>query len=231
MKRVGVVCLLLALLTTAACGGDGDSDGKKPSSDSESSSSLGTKQPTTANVVVTETGYANNSVYAFLENRESREVPINPVFTGYDAANNRVNFPGTSTIYLMQPGGKTFVSTAAFKDTITRVEVQPRVAADAKLPKHGSGGFEASVAKPNGSTLGKLQVTVKSSYQQNVSEGELTVPCRNSSGKVITASKGDFDVPKGGTVETQVSVLNDSSDGLYQCEAYANIVVGTTFSD
>ncbi|NUS73163.1 MAG: hypothetical protein HOQ05_07115 [Corynebacteriales bacterium] len=226
MKRVGAVCVLLSAVLLAACG-NGNGDDKESSSERNPSSSQNSR-PVSADLVATDAGFADGSVYAYIENRENREIAVKPGFILYDG-DTKLDYDAGLGSYVMQPNSSTFVSTSVTVESISRVEANPEVEVKANLPEHADGALEASVSGVGQRTV---HVAVKNMYPQDVNSFELALVCKDAAGKPIHLINSEIaEVKKGATINEDFNVGSEVASKAQSCEAFPHIRPNTLFFD
>ncbi|NUP49354.1 MAG: hypothetical protein HOW97_18910 [Catenulispora sp.] len=182
-------------------------------------------------MVVKEAGFADGSIYAYLENKGSKEIAITPGFVAYDASGAKLDENDTTTssaFYLLPPGSTTFVATSVNDQSVTKVEAKPTVADSAEIPKHGPGTLEVTGVELSDTTA---HISIKNTYQQDVSDAAIHLVCKDDAGKLAAIMPEDkFDAPKGGTAKVDTPVGDNNGKGYKGCEAYPYVVAKTTFS-
>lgn len=232
MKRAGTTCLVLAVLSTAACGGGSDTGSGSAGGDKTSSPESGSVAagPVKGDVVVKESGYFGDHLFASVENREDREISIDLTFTAYNASNGTVDISdiGGTGVSVLPPKSTIFIARGAGKGGIVRATADPR-ATDSEIPQHGNGGFEASEVTLDLSSVPRTaRATIKNTYPQSVESGSATLLCKNSKGEMAALDVGQFNAPANGSGEATFSV-DRRADDVQTCQAFPHIAGYTKF--
>lgn len=234
MKRVGAVCLLLVLLSTAACDGDSDSGDEKSSSKSSSDKKSTESQESqqSADIVVGDTGFVDGSIYAYLENREDREVPIDPGWIVYDGDNKKLHDPGGTGLYILEPNSKTMISSSVNTNDpndISSVDAKPQVKKldeNSGIPEHGSGTLKATVLELH-SAPQEATVAIENTYKEEVSGVEITEACKDAAGELnyVHIHFPDEEFPPESTTNIKTVILGN----VETCEMYPHVTARTLF--
>ncbi len=229
MKRLLVLCLMVAMLTTAGCGGGSDSSDKKSGDESSSGSKAG--ESVKADVAITEAGYLAGYVFAYVQNRENREVVVDVKYGARDASGAPVDLSNTGRVGydVLPPSSTILLAQAVPQDNLTQVSADPRPV-KATVAAHETGAFEATVARLELGFLPKHVVaSIKSTYPQAVESAAVAMMCKDSAGQRVAAGMTRFSVAANGVTEKKIGVAHNAGVGTTSCELFPYITTTTSF--